>query len=177
MTFPVVSATNSGVDGANTTLHTINLPANINSGDLLLAFFCVDGPRTTTWPSGWTKIVDDVAANTFSAVAVAYRVADGTEGSTISVTSSASEQSSHVTYRITNWHGASPPEAASAIANTQTPDPPSLTVSWGADDNLFVAGVGNNDGTSTPTSWPVGYTANQASGSGGAGGTNISVCT
>ena len=102
-----------------------------------------------------------------------YKIADGTEGTTMSVTTDASEQSAHVTYRITSWHGTTAPEApAVATGTSTTPNPPSLTPSWGALDTLWFAcaTTANSDRTFSvdPTSYVSGTTATTATGTAGA---------
>ena len=88
MAFPQVSDYNTTINGKGTT-HTVNLPSTINAGDLLVAFLATDGDNTTTWPNegtDWIQIfeVSDVRDIHLS---VAYRIADGNEGASISVES------------------------------------------------------------------------------------------
>jgi hypothetical protein len=64
---------------------TINKPAGVQSGDLLIAFVLATGTRTWTPPSGFTETLD---SNTRQ---FSYRVADGTEGASFTFTLSASE--------------------------------------------------------------------------------------
>lgn len=172
-----LAGTNNGTDTG--TSHTVNLPTPISSGQLLLAFFCVDSVETTTWPTGgdaWTKIVDDVGSQ--QTTAVAYRIADGTEGGSIEVTTPGSEISNHVTHRYTNWHGTTPPEASSATGSNSSPNPPSVTASWGSEDNFFIAGCGYNDGRTTVSTYPTNYASNQHNEQdGAAGGTGVGIAT
>ncbi len=179
MAFPQVATSNSGDTASlNQTTHTLNMPASISSGDLIVMMFAVDGDITTSWPAGWVTLVDDSnAGGTQTTLAVRYRIADGTEGATIDVDSSASEQSAHVSYRINAWHGTTPPEVDIAGANTANPDPPSVTASWGSDDNLWIAGTGYNDGRTVVTAYPTDYVSNQLNPAVGAGGTGVGVAT
>jgi len=59
MAFPFISTQTGGNSGANATSHTINLPAGIGVGDLLIVVFSTDGDAGTIsgWPSGWTSLV------------------------------------------------------------------------------------------------------------------------
>ncbi len=122
MAFPQVQTTNTA-SNANTTSHTVNLPTGITSGDLLIAVGSIDAVETTTWPAGWDPLVDEVNGGTVMTCDVFYRDADGTEGSTITVTTGTSEHSNWEVWRIDGHDSASPPEAtSSAPGSTSTPD-------------------------------------------------------
>ncbi len=155
--FPSVAATNGGNSGANTTSHTINLPTGINSGDLLIVIVSIDVVPTVTWPSGWTSTVLFTTAmpNNFATFTAAYRIADGTEGSTITITTSSSEGSAHTSWRITGYQG-TPEFCGPTTANTSSPNPCALTPSWGADDVLWLAVCGYN-GNHSITAYPANY--------------------
>lgn len=84
---------------ANQTTHTVNLPAGITSGDTLLVFFSKDGSTgTITTPSGWSIAVSTITATDQSILF--SKTASGSEGTTLSVTTSASESSTSIAYRI-----------------------------------------------------------------------------
>lgn len=134
MAFPTVAATNTSTQ-ASSTSHTVNLPASIAAGDLLLIFFGYNNSADdVTTPSGWTQFFNVTNGGRFYAY---YRVADGGEGSTVTITSGTSGISQHNSYRITGYQGT--PESATALGASTTPDPPNLTPSWGADDTLWIA--------------------------------------
>jgi len=122
-------------------------------------------------------LADDLNSSTVVTVAIRYKISDGLEGASMSITSSASEQSSHATYRINAWHGTTPPEINTAAASTTTPDPPSVTASWGSDDNLWIAGTGYNDGRTVVSSYPTNYASDQLNPQVGAGGTGTGIAT
>src|SRR5438128_859738 len=115
MAFPTVASTNTSTSASSTT-HTVNLPASISSGDLLLVVFGGNANTTLTWPSGYTEFAtgSSVLCN------AAYRFADGTEGSTISVTSGATVAGSHQSFRFTGAHASTPPEAGVAVGVTNS---------------------------------------------------------
>ena len=177
MAFPTVAATNTGALSTAGTSHTINMPASISAGDLLLIFF-VDSNGSdagVSFGGGFTKIGSN-EAHTGGNLNCAYKIAAG--GDTCTVTTTASIKSCHTTYRITGWHGTTPPEkgTAATAANT-TPDPPNLSPSWGADDTLWIEFCGAGaSGTCTAAS--SGYTNLQAaSATGGSGSTQCLVGT
>jgi hypothetical protein len=170
MAFPQVASTSAGDSGANATTHTITLPSGYNTaGDLLLVFFASDGAVTasvTTPASGWSSVYGPVYGNSSTNTVVGYlfwRVADGGESSTITITTSASEGTAYACYRVTG-HDV-PTTAIEATTHNTTgastaPNPPSETASWGSDDNLWIAAYWW-DGNITHTSFPANYTSNQ----------------
>lgn len=142
MTFPVVAGTNTSTQ-TSATSHTVNLPASIAAGDLLIVLF--GWPATAddvSTPSGWTQFMN-VLNNT--RLYGFYRVADGGEGSTLTVTSSSSAASRHNSYRITGYQGTL--EVATATGSSTTPNPPNLAPSWGAEDTLWIAAAHNSNTT------------------------------
>lgn len=155
-TSPVVSAVNTGTDSTTgVTSSTVNLPASIASGDLLIAIFAADAtPGTITWPAGWTQLFT-------SRISVAYKIATGSEGSTMTVTTVNSVPTGWRTMRITNWHGTTPPESANTTGSSTNANPPSLTPSWGTDETLWIAAMGGP--ACTISGFPSGFTGNQYS--------------
>jgi hypothetical protein len=162
-TFPTVAATTSSNAGAFVTSHVVDLPSGVSSGDLLIVFFAGynnSAGYTSTWPDGWSQLYN-VSYGTgvnVSNVAAYYRHADGTEGSTITVTGSNGE-STHISYRITGWDSSTPPEAASPVGGTNAnPNPPSLTPSWGTADTLWIATANSGFVNHTVSGYPSNYT-------------------
>ena len=152
--YPVVAAENGGNNAVNSTEHTVNLPSGIQAEDLLLVFFVSDGTPTITFPEGWTQLFQD--AYLLVKFGAWYRIADGEEGATITVTTSDSQATAHTSYRITGYSGA-PEVGTSTGANSGYPDPPNLTPSWGAKDTLWFAVCGY-DREWTVTAYPTNYT-------------------
>ncbi|MEF3692027.1 MAG: hypothetical protein V3574_03165, partial [Candidatus Moraniibacteriota bacterium] len=161
--FPSIAATNSGNSGGNVTSHTVNLPSGISSGNLLIVSFSNDGSDTVTWPSGWTGLFS-TANGTANRLSAAYRIADGSEGTTITVTTSGSQGSAHTSYRITgHYSGAAPAVGTAATGSSVNPDSPSLTPSWGAEDTLWLSVYGwdsNASNSSYPTNYSLGQVTN-----------------
>ena len=158
MAFPTVATSNSGTNAATTT-HTLNLPASVAVGDLLIAMFATDLAPTFTWPSGWTELVADNPNGINCKAGARYRIADGTEGASISITTDASEESAYVTLRITGHAGAgTPPQGASVIGNDADPNPPALTPTGGAKDYLWIESYGLDFDAPAATYWSTSYT-------------------
>ncbi|MGI9293521.1 MAG: hypothetical protein ACR2PS_06015, partial [Pseudomonadales bacterium] len=114
MASPTVATRNFSGNTTNTTSHSVSLPSGLTSGDLLIVCFTCDSTgETITDPTGWTLITGtNLSAQGITSKAW-YRVSDGGEGATLTVTTAGSEQSSHVSYRITGHiaPGTQAPEA------------------------------------------------------------------
>lgn len=157
MAFPAVAGTNTSSPGSSTTTHSVSLPASIAAGDLLVVYFGGWGGGTLTWPAGWTPLFD-TSNGTAARLAAAYRFADGSEGGSISVTSSTSIRSAHISYRITGAHSSTAPVVGTATTGTSAAgDPPSLSPAGGAKDYLWLAGVGFGS-TTAASAAPANYT-------------------
>jgi hypothetical protein len=150
--YPSVAATNGGTTSPSTYNHTVNLPSGIASGNLLIALFGTTSAATPTFPAGWSQLF--FTSNTFSAW---YKIANGTEGASITVTTSSSVQSAHITYRITGYSG-TPEVGTSATGSSANPDPPNLSPSWGAANTLWIACEGIT-GPYTVSSYPTNYSS------------------
>ena len=167
MVFPVVASVGADYISAATTSHVIDLPDSIASGDLLIAFFTRDGSTgTVTFPAGlpWTALTGPADAGT-SQHYVQYRVAGGSEGTSITVATSASEEGCAKILRITGWHGSTPPAQGTVVTGTtsQNPDPPILNpADWDVEDTLWIAWFGCN-GQGAVSACPTDYTSNQVS--------------
>lgn len=170
MTSPAVAATNTSATAAASTSHTVNLPTGIARDDLLVVFF---GTVTSANAVGqavtdWTRIQPG------GRIIFYTRVADGSEGSTLAVTTDISTKAAHASYRVTGQHASTAPVKANSVTTTDAaPDPPNLAPVGGSADYLWIV-FGCNDGTATVSTWPTGYTADQlnpASGGSGASGT------
>lgn len=178
MAFPqVASSTNSIDDAANSTTQTVNLPAVVNNGDLLIAGCSTDGNETHTWPGSgvWNKIFD-LSDGTVS-LSIAWRAADGTEdGGTVDI-GTGSQRSAGFSYAISGAADPAidPPEVSTgATGSSVNPAPDAVTASWGSDDNLFIV-VHGSDRAVTTTGFPTNYVSNQENNAGG-GANSAGIC-
>jgi hypothetical protein len=118
-----------------------NLPSNIISGDLLLAWASVRNAGTWTVPTNWTEL-DSQSSGGVGELTFFYKEADGTEGATATWTAGTGTTAAWHTRKVVGWDGTTAPEVAKSTngggAATNT-DPPNLAPSWGSDDNLFIA--------------------------------------
>lgn len=179
MAFPVPTRT-TGTTGAgsNVTAHVVDLPA-VGAGDLLIVAFGMDtnGSRTMTPPADWTEILDDDGGAVDNWAIAAYRIfASGQGATTVTFTSSAVERGAyHVFhYAAGSWHGTTPPEASVvAIATSTAPDSPSLTASWGADDNQWISFAVREGNAAAPSAYPTNYGNGANTAEGTVGGASL----
>lgn len=131
--YPTRLSTSSQQFTAATTNHDVSMPATVNAGDLLLVTISINGVSALTTPSGWALIANSEAANaTAVRMASYYKVAAGTEGGTTVNFASASAARAVSTvrrYQAGTYSGT--PEASVTTNVTATPDPPTLSPSWG----------------------------------------------
>jgi len=157
---PVVTSVTQTAFGTDTTDHYVDMPATVNVGDLLIVLFTNDGSVAVTTPDGWSLLASN-ATGTAVRLSVYYKIAAGTEGSTtVNFATSSSEQAAAQVYRITDWHGTTPPEISTAATGTSTaPNPASLDpAGWDVADTLWIAVAGQDRGDqSGTTAYPASY--------------------
>ena len=175
---PVVVSTATTIGSTASATPVINLPTTILSGNTLLAAVRVAGAGAIGWPSGWTELVDVATDASDDQFAMAWRKADGTESTTISL-SSANQKFAGVVWNI---HGADdptvqPPELSTIATGTSTtPDPTTVTPTGGAKDYLWMwIGSWEGEQTSPPASNPTNYTGVVGADSGTAGAVTTNV--
>jgi len=152
--FPFVQAKTQSEDTSAGTSHVVSLPAGVGDGDLLLVGFSTPANETITWPGGWTVMFSQAASPDLE---VAFRVASG-EGATITVTTSGSVTSLHLSYSIRGHLGILD-DASSQTGSDINPDPTSLTPFWGNRKGLFIPFAAAAGGSaSSMSSAPSNYT-------------------
>jgi hypothetical protein len=165
MAFAVVAGSTSNFD--STAPREVTLPASIAAGDLIISAVQYVLGATPGTPAGYTVLVTGAISSEVGLVAY-YKIAAGGE------TSFDPNITAHflnaISVRITGWHGTSAPEATVTgnAASSASPNPPSLTPSWGSADTLWLAvGVIMVDGTAAFTGVPTNYTSVVTSQAGG----------
>jgi hypothetical protein len=148
--FPSVKDFAVSEEGTNVTSHTVSLPGSISSGDLLVTIFSMSRTNSPTisWPSGWTEFAYEGGPTSGSnTTAAAWRKADGSEGSSITVSTDDDGESGHKTFSITGAEDPTTeaPESSTASGSSTSPDPPSLTPSGGSDKYLWIAAAAHID--------------------------------
>ena len=118
---PAVASVTETAFGADTADHYVNMPAAVDTGDLLIVLFTNDGSATVTTPAGWSLLASN-ASGAQVRLSVYYKIAAGTEGgTTVNFVTSAAEQAAAQVYRITNWHGTTPPEISCLLYTSPSP--------------------------------------------------------
>jgi len=152
MAYPVIAAGAASATPADATSHVCTLPSGIAVGHLLLAVVVCDGDAAMTWPAGWTALTNGAGASgTAVRTEARYRIADGSEGASITITGGSEAWVSR-TWRITGHRGTAP-ECAATTGTSADVDPPSLSPSWGRKDSLWLFHVGW-DNRPAFTFWP-----------------------
>jgi len=154
--FPVVAArAQARTTAVDTTTHAITLPSGIAAGNLLVVVFSVDGSPTVTVNTGvsgnnWNKL-GQASNTTVVTGAVFWKIAEGSDALTL--TTSAAEQSSHITFRLTN---AADLTGTSANGSSTNSNPPSHTPAAGSDDYYWIA-TRSGDSTVVATAAPANF--------------------
>lgn len=130
-----------------------------NSGDLLLAIIVTyqstGNPQFSSWGGGFTEISDQGSSTTLG-IGVAWKISDGTETGTFTVTQAATitGHASMCLMSIPGAHGTTAPEVGTIANGTAAAaDPGSFNPSgWDVEDTLWIA-VDGNGMTSGTGSW------------------------
>lgn len=154
---PTIAGTASGSEATSTTSVSIGLPSGIQAGDICVIFLGKTGGNPT-FPAGWTV---DLGPGT-PKYARAYRYCDGSEGSSITVTFTASTFKAWVVYLV---RGADD-NAISIVGDslsfsfTSNADPASVAVpaTWQDSAAISFAVIAHQDCVTTISTWPTGYT-------------------
>ena len=157
MAFPQVVGTNSSQQTTDVTSHTVALPSGIVAGELLVVILAIAvGSDSGTYPAGWNKL-GAAGANNIAA-SWGWRVADGTEGASITVTTSGAQESAHQSFRIQGHNSSTnvPQTGGAGSGTDSSAEVHSFAPTGGAKDYLFIAYAAADSGvaaTSAPTSF------------------------
>lgn len=141
--FPTVMSINESSLNTAGTSHVVSLPSGLALGNLLVILLD-KGSTAATMNSlaGYTEVVDE---NTANGITIWARDCDGTEGATVTFTSSASTRSAHISYRISGAEKASVqlPELSTVATGTSTaPEATAVTPTGGTKDYLWITMFG-----------------------------------
>lgn len=161
MTSPAVAATNTTLGTAATASAAVNLPASIVAGNMLIVLHrSADGTASHGYPAGWNVLFNDNSDASDDRISCAWRIADGTEGATITVTQTSSKFAS-LSWRITGATNRAPEFATLVTGSSTIPDPGAVTPTGGSKDYLFLwIGGWEGEQTSPPASNPTNYASN-----------------
>jgi hypothetical protein len=175
MAFPAVQTTAESATTTASTSHTVTMPSGVAAGDFLLIL----GAQVTTTDftlAGWSELLNE---NVNRGGLVYAKIADGSEGASVTISSVGSTKPAWIAYRIT---GAADPTVTaptlSTVATGTSVNPNATTCNPGVSaDYLWIsfytlAGEEADDDTWT-TSAPASYT-NLLQKTAGTAGTNTS---
>jgi hypothetical protein len=181
MAYPVVESSSHGSSTSASTSHVVTLPSGITAGDLLI--LCIGTSKfagSNATATGWTyeggQEIESTPTQQFPRASVLSRVADGSEGSTVTVSTDASKFASWIVLRVS---GATDIEGldSSLFASSNAPDPPAVS-GVTACDNRCIAIELSNDETATVLSYCSGYSDSQVyEASGDTSGIAIALCS
>lgn len=161
MPFPVVQQVVENSTNTAGTSHTINLPTRVGGHLLIIILDKGSTSATINAHASLTELLDEASAN---GLYIAYRWLDGTEGSSLTLTSSASTRTASMAYRISGAENPSvqaPQIGTTGTGTSATPDPPSITPA-SAKDYLFIAFAGMAGEEADDDTWgntpPTNYT-------------------
>lgn len=141
--FPEVLSRDTSVETGEETSHSVDMPATVDAGDLLVIIFGTEDGSSIAFGT-FTEIFDEDSAGA-AKLGIAYKQADGTEdGGTETVTTGATTQSAHIVYRITghvNPATQAPEVSLDANGSSSAPDPNSLTPTGGSKKYLWLAAM------------------------------------
>lgn len=189
MAFPAVvgTPTESNATADDTEPWTVSRPAGVN-GQLTIVLFTCDGEPSLSWPSGYTSLGSTSGGGfTFGA---AYRLEDGTEGTTFNISSTVggfSEKWAAIVYSISGAESPATqaPELTLATGTASNPNPPANTPTGGAKDYLWIAAGAMDGEEADDDTWantpPTGYTPSpprqKTSDIAGGPTSNVSLCS
>lgn len=139
------------VHNYNASSQALDMPADVQSGDLLVLYYTSDSPNditapsTTDWPILWDNDLN--ASGNY----VARRIADGTEGSTLTVTTAANEAVIAFIIRIRSGGALSASDIENVVSSNQTNTTNSITPS--VDDCILVGSVQDDPAGSPSITW------------------------
>lgn len=158
MTFPVIETSQTSVYIGGNNARPITMPSGVNVGDLLIVLAVADGNPTFSWPSGWNVAVAKANSSAEVTAEVRYRIADGSEGASISLTLGSVLKSAHIALRISGFDSGNPVAAGgSATGATASPNPPNIAPG-GSVDYLYLEMFGADDDDETSVYESTSYT-------------------
>lgn len=167
MSLPVVQ--NRATGRSSTTdlaSHPITIPTGLVAGDMLVVVFSSDGNPVITVGSGagWTKLGQLGDATGAVTSAIFWKIASGSD--VLTLATSTTEQSSHVTFRI---RPALEIAGTSSRGSSTNSDPPANVPAAGLQDYLFIA-TRSGDSTVVATAPPSSFANMQTIAAAGANG-------
>lgn len=133
----IMACRTSRTTGSVVSSHVVDMPAGIVAGEMLLVFIATT--LTLTAPAGWNTLWAPFNDGSNRWTAAYYRIATGSEAATYTWTTATTTRIVAHVYRVNGNHASAAPEAAASpvTGSSATPNPPSLTPSWGSAKTLW----------------------------------------
>lgn len=151
MAFPTVKSRTETPNSASTTI-TVNFSATASAGDLVVAFIGLnDTAQTITTTESFTNLT-----NTNATFHIIYKILDGTEGTSTTVTVGSSTKSAVIAYtinRTTHDTGQAPQFSTVATGTSTAPNSGSLSPTGGAKDYLWISAFRQNGEEADDDTW------------------------
>jgi len=163
---PIVGRTEYA--GNTNVSHTVPLPAGV-AGELILILATFAGGETlaSVTAPGFTVEILSGASSTIGDTFIVFKTADGNEGNSVNISSSANERAmSALVWRISEWESF---EHETIREYGTDVDLPPLSPSWGTKDTLWIAFAGASSTIAKLLSYPAGLTNMRTAGGVGSG--------
>lgn len=165
MAAPVYLSTTASSETGYVTAHDVALPTTAAGNHLVLVSGFDGSGGSISYPDGDTDWVEVLAVdlNANQKWRVWLRECDGTEDGSVTITTSAANQSSHRVLRYTSVRAGVAEGTTWDIAELgatgygTTIDPPAVTTTWGATDNSFIVLLWAGGNSPTVSDYPDGY--------------------
>ena len=164
MAFPIHASTTPSTVTTLTTSHSVALGTTAAGDHLFMVFSFHTNvlDSTVNTPAGWDLIGTVYRTPSNGRMGFFHRHADGTEGSTVTVTTSGNAQSVSHVLRVTGGFDSALQgtawDASVLVGDFDiTPDPAAATASWGSADNLFLVLLGYGASNDPITAFPTDY--------------------
>lgn len=158
--YPVIVNDTTSSVSVNSTSHTVRLPSGVSAGDMLVILWTdhLNGTAadSAATPSGWTRIFNGSFHTSKHKAYGWYKISNGTETS-VSVTTTSSEKSAHISYIIKNGTFDGVP-VGTISSNLSTANPPSLTSGFGSVKTKWIASSHSDDLSGSSSVAPSGFT-------------------
>lgn len=179
MAFPIDADRVTTAVGNTVNGEPINLPPNIQSGNLLVIAWCRWSSTADKTVTGFTRLEELTSFGGSSHHAtIWYRFADGTEGASTPTSYPGEGKMTAVCWRITGASTTIAPQFVTGSTDADTPDPGLIAPSGAPKDFLFIwAGECDTQPTMPPSGSPTSYSNAVGAQSGGTGAATSKNCT
>lgn len=153
--FPVWNTADDTSGQGNGQNFTAVYPANSAADNIILLFVATNSSSEVTTPGGFSSLGG--WTGNFQRIRAYWHRYDGSEPANFTVTMSSTQYRAWRLIRVSGAHTTSSPESVDGNTGvSNSPDPLSISPSWGSEKNLYIV-IGSFDGAVTITSYPANY--------------------